>query len=784
MRFKPIENAETYLPTHKPSRLKYGVLLSALILSYLSTTVLACVPGDIRYANSSNRIYIEQPVTCSLSDLTAKAPASALELVDSTNAIWMLRSNILIQNGGRLDLHSTNQGGDVNELRLKSDAGGFIYVQPNYGTLDVNGPLITSWDESSNSPDTNLSDGRAHLKARSFLDSSGVARESTVNIDNAELAYLGYNASESYGLALKVKAKRTETALFDQVDIFGTLTNSYVHDNYMGFYSWGAYGVDISNNVVANNHSYGIDPHDNSDYLTITNNHVHDNGRHGIICSQHCDHLTITGNVSERNEHGIMLHRSVTDTLVANNDVHDNRDAGIALFESFNNIVRDNTVLNNRNGIRLSVGSHSNLFENNTIGGNSSHGIYFYQGSDTPDVTDGRNRNNTFTNNDIEDSSEGFKISDSDDNNFFDNNFTGGTPFNLYQSVGNEFGGNSYEGLLDFNTKGNSTTHTSTTVDLDQNLVAHINSDADLTLTNGGGRVLAPEEADIPIAIAPSGTTLNLNSGNIGSKSDVTALDFWVAPQSSQVSILNPSWLSTKSWEAEGSINNLQTSFSIGGLTPNTIHTVKKDGTVLQETNSDSNGLLAFTDTLGSANTRYGYSVMQGSADANPTIVNLTPTDDSYVRGGSYANANYGSTKDVQAKNKGINNTYTRESFFKFDLTGQPLPSRVILTLAVKASSSEQINALMSAIPDTSWSEGTITYANKPAAGANLLAFTVTNTSYQLRDFDITDYVKAEKQAGRDVFSIAIKASNNSNSILKIASKDASSNQPVLSVTY
>lgn len=759
-----------------------GLLMIVLFL--FSASRYACGPGDIRYSSSSNRIYVEQPVTCTLTDLTSKVTGSILELVDTASATWILRANLILRNGAQLDLHSTDNGGDVNELRLLSNPGNFIYIQPNYGTLDVNGPLITSWDETIGGPDTNLIDGRAHLKALSFLDDSGVARESTVNIDNAEIAFLGYSAGESYGLALRVRAKRDETFIFDQVDAFGKLTNSYVHDNYMGFYSWGAFGVTISNNEVANNISYGIDPHDNSDQILIKDNNVHDNGNHGIICSQHCDHLTITGNTVVRNRHGIMLHRSVSDTLIANNDVRDNRDAGIALFESFDNVIRDNIVTGNRNGLRLSVGSHDNLFQNNTVSGSSSHGIYFYKGSDIPDVTNGRVSNNLFVNNNIEDSAEGFKIKDADNNEFTNNIFTGGTPFKLYQSVDNVFINNNYAGLVNFTTKGNSITHASTTIDIDENIIVNVNSDSDITLTNGAGRVLAPEEPGVPIDILPSGTLLKLNTGNIGSKSQITALDFRVSPESSQISILNPVWLGTKTWSAVASSDALQTDFTIGDLSANTTHTIKKDGLVLQKIDSDANGVLTFTDSMGTAGVLYRYSVEQGDASSNPITVTLLPSDDAYVRGGSSANINYGGEKDLLAKNKGENNSFTRESFLKFDLSGLSVPTKVILTLPMKVTSSQQVDITLSAVEDTSWTEDTITYASKPAADFTLLTFSVINTTYQFRDFDITDYVKAKMQNGDDVVSLELTALNSTRSIFKTLSKDGNSNFPVLKVTY
>lgn len=768
----------------RPTRAIYLLLLLTLI--GLWPAAWACTSSDIRYASSTNRIYIEQPVTCTLTDLTAKAPTSALELVDAGAAVWLLRANILLKNGGRLDLHSTEIGGDVNELRLVSNPGldGFIYIQPNYGILDIDGPLITSWDETTGGPDLEHSDGRSHIKARSFLDAGGIARESTVNVNNAELAYLGYSASESYGLVLKVKAKRFETEIFDQVDIFGKLTNSYVHDNYMGFYSWGAYGMQIDNNQISGNISYGIDPHDNSDYLSITNNHVHDNGNHGIICSQHCDHLTITGNTVERNRHGIMLHRSVTDSLIENNTVLNNRSDGIALYESSFNTVRNNRVEGNANGIRCSMGSSDNVIEYNSVSGNVKHGLYLYQGNDVPEVGDGRNRNNVFQYNDVDDSSEGLRLTDSDGNTFINNNFTGTAPFKFYQAVDNIFGSNSIAGALEIHSKGDSVTHSSTIADIDQPALVRINADGDLTLKNAQGRVLAPEELGVEIVIKPSGTEFNLNTSNIGSKSNVSALDLWVRPQTSSIGIIDPVWQTTKSWLAKPASDFVVTEFTVGDLSPAMTHTVRKGGAVLLEQVSDSNGQITFTDTLASAGTEYVYTVQAGDAGSNPTIIDVTPGDDAYVRGGQYADNVYGTGNDVQVKNKGVDNDYTREGFFKFDLSGHAVPNRAVLRLATKLSSTDAATVQIAAVADTTWDENTLAYANKPSSGSVLGSYSVANTSYQYYDVDVTDYIIAEKQAGRDVVSFIATAMNPTRAVVKIGSKDASSNRPVLELEY
>lgn len=73
---------------------------------------------------------------------------------------------------------------------------------------------VTSWDEDTNSPDMAYGSGRSYISAVSevITDTSetcaGHAKnnmgEARMDIEMSEIAYLGYAASESYGLTWKV----------------------------------------------------------------------------------------------------------------------------------------------------------------------------------------------------------------------------------------------------------------------------------------------------------------------------------------------------------------------------------------------------------------------------------------------------------------------------------------------------------------------------------------------------------------------------------------------------
>lgn len=398
-----------------------------------------CDTANIRWASSSNNVYVMGAGTvCTLTEIDLIADKANIQLVDPESKTWFVGSNIIMQQGATLNLHG-GDAGDVNELRLKSDSV-VVFVRAYYGTIDIANTKITSWDELENEPDTDLSNKRSYLQVKSFLEGD-TARESTMNIANSDIGYLGYFAAESYGLSWKVLG--AGAGLYDKVGVNGTVTDSRIHHNYFGAYTWGADDMVWRNNEFDNNNQYGLDPHDNSDRLVIEDNEFHHNGNHGLICSRFCDHLTIRNNKSFNNTgNGIMLHRLTDDSLVESNEVYNNGDSGLAIFDSHRNTIRSNNSHDNKNGMRFSVGSSENLIEENIIDDSASYGIYFFKGSDIPTVSgDGRPKNNRFINNTITDSNiYGIKLKEADHNLFQDNDFiNNGKTILLEAATGNRF---------------------------------------------------------------------------------------------------------------------------------------------------------------------------------------------------------------------------------------------------------------------------------------------------------------------------------------------------------
>jgi parallel beta-helix repeat protein len=199
-------------------------------------------------------------------------------------------------------------------------------------------------------------------------------------------------------------------------------------------------------NTYEHNIAYGLDPHDDSDSLTITGNTFSRNGNHGLICSQRCDHLLIKDNKSENNVnstaqvHGIMLHRGVTNSVIEGNVVTGNSTGGgIAIFDSIGNEIKNNTIIGNKYGLRFSVGTKDLVVSGNTVKNSVTNAVYTYKGSDVPSFTGstGRPTNITFTDNTFDGAgSDLFKIQDSDSFTFTGGSVSGGARGPLFERAG------------------------------------------------------------------------------------------------------------------------------------------------------------------------------------------------------------------------------------------------------------------------------------------------------------------------------------------------------------
>eukprot|EP00904_Undaria_pinnatifida_P005809 jgi/Undpi1/2358/HiC_scaffold_13.g05741.m1 len=464
-----VKTAHTTITTTTTMSKLFGMTMVSMLALKLSAATDTVSPNEpipkpecdanatvsIRYSSTSQRLYLESADgttrggCVTLNDIWVerggKAPLYAVDAETgavSTNATgtWLLTEELYIEDGITLQVHGTAAGGDADELRLLSTSDYFLNLRAHGGNLDFLSTKVFSYDNITNTYDTNETDGRSYISAVSeviydaSLDCVGMAKtemgEARMDIEDTEIGYLGYHDSESYGLTWKVRGFCTDKSnpeVFDDVNVYGNIYDSDIHHMNFGVYTYGHQQGDWRRNKMHDNSGYGFDPHDDSDFLTIHDNTVYDNGYHGIIASKRCNGVSIQGNEvygGAETSAGIFLHRSSDDAIVKGNYCHDNGDAGLAMLESFNADVSNNTFENNKYGVRFSVGCADNVFSENTFKNSYKYNTYSYLGSDLPEtVESGRSQDNVFSNNIISGGLESIKLKEADGTQFIDNAF-------------------------------------------------------------------------------------------------------------------------------------------------------------------------------------------------------------------------------------------------------------------------------------------------------------------------------------------------------------------------
>lgn len=762
---------------------RIAILLACSALSPALTW--ACDTSHIRYSSSNNRIYVENGGVCSPSQIesivvnkySSVAPGQLME--QPQFATWFIKAELHVQDGSTLLIHGTSIGGDTDELLLLSENGSaphHVKIQAKHGNVDIRNTLVSSWDPAAQGPDTDSSNGRAFIHVNS-LEENGTAMESRMDVVDSEVAYLGFYDAESYGLVWKVRGGHLDPTIYDRVEVYGDIRNSYIHHNFMGMYSFGSLGMVIDNNEIAYNESYGIDPHDDSDELVITNNDVHDNGRHGIICSRRCNNLVITGNDSYRNLHGIMLHREVIDTVVENNRSYDNADTGIVVFESHNNIVRNNVVTGNENGIRLSLGSYDNLIENNTVENSTRNGLYQYGGSDAPETTNGRPSNNVFTGNTVRNNGRLIKLRDSDNILMESNLFEGPTDIEIYDSENIEIINNDHF-FEDFTIRVSGTPEHPATVsfELDQSATVKLGDNATLTLLNPLGRIFDPDGSGGVTTVAASteggayaGSSLPVNSGMVSWNSEIVALPFWVTPDSGaiQVTQVDPDPVSP-SLRVRASAGTPTVDFRIGALSSGTEYSVLKDGETLTAVTA-SGGEITFSDRVTATEVEYRVQESGASIPSEQTAV-----ADTYVRDG-LPDSNFGSASTLETKVSG--DGYNREAYMYYDISDLTAPvSRAVLSFTGALSRNGSVTTNVHAAP-AGWSESTITWNTRPGYGPAIGGVTISGNSFGRYEVDVTDYLNQLIAAGESSAGFALINANRSTAVTRIRAKEAGSDE-------
>lgn len=165
-----------------------------------------------------------------------------------------------------------------------------------------------------------------------------------------------------------------------------------------------------------------------------------------------------------------------------------------------------------------------------------------------------------------------------------------------------------------------------------------------------------------------------------------------------------------------------------------------------------------------------------GTTLGTPVTYTYGASEDTFIKGGTDADSNFGSDADLTIKQGGIA-SYFRKGLLKFDLSSQGLTTINQATIRLYANNVNATTITAYELSD-SWSEHTVTWNNAPTDGDSITSEAVS-TQNQYYEFDVTDYVAAQV-AGDGVISVGFWDLGASNKLVDFNSSDATSHRPEL----
>lgn len=172
------------------------------------------------------------------------------------------------------------------------------------------------------------------------------------------------------------------------------------------------------------------------------------------------------------------------------------------------------------------------------------------------------------------------------------------------------------------------------------------------------------------------------------------------------------------------------------------------------------------------------HTVSTGSS----TPVTFNPAADAFVRGGSYAGTNYGTSTTLEVKVDN-NESYIRKSYLKFNFSSVSSVKSAKLRFYVASTEGNASTFKLYGTADESWSETGIKWNNAPAASTYIGSISISATGGVWYEIDVTNYVKNHLSDKVISFVLLNDGTYTAGNRTLINSREASSNKPQLVIT-
>ena len=230
--------------------------------------------------------------------------------------------------------------------------------------------------------------------------------------------------------------------------------------------------------------------------------------------------------------------------------------------------------------------------------------------------------------------------------------------------------------------------------------------------------------------------------------------------------------LSAKAADSDGTLSKVE--FFAGTTLVGTATTPGPDNLYSVTWNNVASGAYALTAKA----TDNANGVTPSSPAVTISVVSqtgLSPLFDAYVRDGASASTNFGTATELQVQASATAGS-NRESHLRFDLQSVQSIARAKLRLYGKLSDTSGVNVPLGVYPvsNTTWGETSINWNTRPSVGGLLSSTTITDNTARWYEFDVTSYVKNERDnLQHTLVSLAVKSLANSSPYATFSSREA-----------
>lgn len=391
-------------------------------------------------------VLTQQSADYTIADLLRLAPETFVRQKDGS---YLLTENIYVNGGAKLTL--SNPGGLT--IRMASNSNGFVSIVSFGGSLKIDGTpqaptVITSWDPRTGKPDTDVSDGRAYIRAiggqfemsyakitslgfwsgrTGGLSLTGTDRPNTGNVDGPGQIHLNKDqrhqakadrlspdgpakpdqAPSADGVYAQpsgpLVTPDTQFAVPDQSYVSGKITQSTITDNAFGLFISSANGINISDVTIQNSRNDGLVMHRFASSAVIERTTSRNNGHDGFVLSRATREIRVSGSTASGNGgNGFTLSgqplakgpsasgestASYGSNSISNSYIRNNGHYGVEILGGLNVGVQNNEVVGGDMGIVARQGADQVAITGNRVHGQRRQGIAVRDGVTGATVT-------------------------------------------------------------------------------------------------------------------------------------------------------------------------------------------------------------------------------------------------------------------------------------------------------------------------------------------------------------------------------------------------------------